>query len=136
MNVSTLPAILDVSTTAAIAAVVSGLLALFAPLLSAVPGLRPQDSTRSTLLRVLLFALNLGLLIGLAWTQNVIIPREMLPALLVAAGGASLGGHVFYTGVAKSGGASTSAAPAVTPDALALATEAVAAAQAVSAPAA
>src|SRR5258708_13857204 len=106
MNVSTLPAFLDTASIATITAAVSALLALLAPALSQVPGFRPNDGARSTLMRVLLYALTLGGVLALAWSQNVVIPKEMLPTLLVAVGGGDGLAHIFYTGVKSSAASS------------------------------
>ena len=113
MNATTLPAILDAATLAGVAAIVSGLLAALAPVISAVPGFRAADAMRSTLMRVLVYALNVGALLCLAWTQNVVISQQMVPALLLAVGGSTVGSHLFYVKVRSSN--STSTAPAVAP---------------------
>ena len=110
-----LPTLLDVSTIAGVAAVVSGLLAALAPLISSVPGLRADDAMRNTLMRMLVYVLNAGALIGLAWTQNVVITQQMVPALLLAVGGSTVGSHLFYNTVK---GTTTATAPAATPPAL------------------
>lgn len=112
MNATTLPAILDAATLAGVAAIVSGLLAALAPVISAIPGFRANDAMRSTLMRVLVYVLNVGALVGLAWTQNVIITPQMAPALLLAVGGSTVGSHLFYVKVRSSNPA---AAPAVAP---------------------
>lgn len=83
-NLPGLPAILAGSALV-ISQAVFGLLLLFAAPLAAVPGLRAGDGTRNAFLRSLVFLLNLAALVGLAWTQNVVIPRAALPALLATA---------------------------------------------------
>ena len=134
MNVTTLPGILDALSTGALSGVVSGLLVLFAPLIAAVPGFRPQDGTRSTLLRTLLYVLTLGAILGLAWSQGIVIARADVPMVLIAAGLGSGTAHLFYTGVKARAttAASTTAAAAPAPDPLALATAAAASVQALS----
>ena len=107
-----LPTLLDVSTIAGVAAIVSGLLAALAPIISSVPGLRPNDAMRNTLMRVLVYVLNLGALVGLAWTQNVVITQQMVPALLLAVGGSTVGSHLFYATVKSSRTTPTMPAPA------------------------
>lgn len=131
MNVTTLPGILDALSTGALSGVVSGLLVLFAPLIAAVPGLRPQDGTRTTLLRTLLYVLTLGAILGLAWSQGIVIARADVPMVLIAAGLGSGTAHLFYTGV-KARATAPTATTAAAPDPLALATAAAASVQALS----
>ena len=103
----------DVSTIAGVAAIVSGLVAALAPLISSVPGFRAGDALRSTLMRVLVYLLNLAALVGLAWTQNVVLTQQMVPALLLAVGGSTVGSHLFYSQVkAASSTPGTATAPA------------------------
>lgn len=131
MNVSTLPAILDALSTGALSGVVSGLLVLFAPMIAVIPGFRPSDATRNTLMRVLLYVLTLGAIIGLAWSQHIVIAQSDWPMVLIAAGLGSGSVHLLYTGIktrATTAAQTSTAAPA--PDPLALATEAVNAVQA------
>ena len=101
MDVSNLPGLpVAVGASAAtIAAIVSGLLALFAAPLANIPGLRPADETRNAGMRTLLFLLNLLGLCGLAFTQNVVIARAEVPALLLTAALAAGAGHVAYVSV-------------------------------------
>ena len=129
MNVTTLTGSLDALSTGALSGMVSGLLVLFAPVIAAIPGLRPTDGTRNTLMRVLLYLLTLAAVLGLAWSQNIVIARGDVPMVLIAVGLGSGTAHLFYTGVkSRVTAGAPAAAGAATPDPLALAT---AAAQAV-----
>jgi hypothetical protein len=103
MNIASVPALLDATVVAFVAGLVSGLLLLLDPLLRLVPGLRPEDATRSPLLRALLFLLTVAGLVGLAWTQGVVIPRADLPMLLLAATGGSGATHLVYTATKAKG---------------------------------
>jgi hypothetical protein len=97
-NLPSLPVAVGASA-AAIAALVSGLLALFAAPLANIPGLRPNDETRNAGMRTLLFLLNLLGLVGFAFTQNVVIARSEVPALLLTAALAASAGHIAYVSV-------------------------------------
>ena len=105
-----LPAVLS---TAAVASAVSAVLAMFAPLVASIPGLREDDATRNSLLRSLVFLLTLGGLVGLAWSQGVVLTQAELPALLVCAAGGTVGTHLLYTNIRNS--ASTYSPVAVPP---------------------
>lgn len=115
----------DVSTIAGVAAIVSGLVAALSPLIASVPGLRAGDAMRSTLMRVLVYVLNLATLVGLAWTQNVVITQQMVPALLLAVGGSTVGSHLFYVNVKSATTTAPAASSTTTPPAPSTATPAL-----------
>ena len=118
MDISNLPGLpLVVAAAAAvIAEAVTGLLALFAAPIASIPGFRPGDSTRNALMRGLVALLNLAGLVGFAWTQNVVIPRAALPALLAVAAGQGLLAHFSYVGAKAVATRSTSSSTTVTGD--------------------
>ena len=95
-----------------ISQVVTGLLGALAAQIALVPGFRANDASRTAAMRVLAGVLNLLGVIGAAWTQNLVISKEQLPALLLTAFGATVASHLTYTGVKN--GVST-AASATTP---------------------
>lgn len=114
--------------TGAVGAVVSGLISLFGPLLSQVPGFRPNDASRTPLMRALVFVLTLAGLLGLTWALGIPLPQSMWPNLLLYAGGGTGFAHFVYTGAknaqpSASAGVATSApvasipAPVITLDA-------------------
>lgn len=118
MDVSSLPQLPAVLAGSAlvISQAVFGLLLLFQTPLASVPGLRASDGTRNAFLRSLVFVLNLSALVGLAWSQNVVIPRADLPALLATAavaGTVSTGS--FFAKKAIANKQSATAAPATVP---------------------
>lgn len=112
-----LPAVLS---TGLVASLVSYLVSLFAPILGSVPGLRAEDASRTPLLRTLVYALNVAGLLALAWTQQIVITRALVPALLYAAAG-TVGSTVSYLatkaavaqGIEQAGGASIPAVPPI-----------------------
>lgn len=101
MDVSTLPGLpaIVAASAAVITVGVTGLLALLAAPIASIPGFRPNDATRDALMRLLVAVLNIAGLVGFAWTQNVVIPREALPMLLVVAVGQGALAHISYVGV-------------------------------------
>ena len=83
-----------------VASLVSSLLSAFGPLVSQVPGLRQQDTSRNLLMRVVVGALNLAGILAVAWMGNVVLTKEMIPVLLLTAAGFGVaGGHLVYKGV-------------------------------------
>lgn len=99
MNIVGLPASLT-GAAVVVAALVSSLLSAFGVLIAQVPGLRLTDASRNILMRVVVGALNLAGLVAFAWINNLVIAKEMLPALLAtAAGFGVVGGHYVYKGV-------------------------------------
>src|SRR5579859_989350 len=98
MNLIGLPAGLT-GAAVVVAALVSSLLAAFAPIIARVPGLRVTDDSRNVLMRTLVGALNLAGLVAYAWLNNIVLAKEMVPALVLTAFGALVGGHYMYKGV-------------------------------------
>lgn len=101
MPVSSLPGLplLIVASAAGIAAAVSSVLALLMVPISGIPGFRPADATRNALMRALVFACNLAGLVGLAWSQSIVLSQAMLPALLVTAAAGSAASSAVYVQV-------------------------------------
>ena len=106
-----LPAVLS---TAAVASSVSAVLAMFAPLVASIPGFRDEDATRNSLMRSLVFLLTLGGLVGLAWSQGIVLTQAEMPALLIYAAGGTVGTHLLYTNI-RASASSYVPAPAPTP---------------------
>src|SRR5579859_343546 len=98
MNLIGLPAGLT-GAAVVVAALVSSVLAAFAPIIARIPGLRVADDSRNVLMRTLVGALNLAGLVGYAYFNNITIAKEAVPALVLTAFGALVGGHYVYKGV-------------------------------------
>jgi|GEM_PF-6058336 len=132
MTITSLSGLQDALSTGALSAGVSGLLVLLAPLINTIPGFRSNDSTRTVLMRILLYVLTVAAMLALAWTQNIVIPKSTLPTLLGAAAIGAGAMHLFYTSIKQQGATSTATSQ---PDALTLAQDAVQTAQALGTPA-
>ena len=98
MNLIGLPAGLT-GAAVVVAALVSSVLAAFAPIIARIPGLRYGDDSRNVLMRTLVGALNLAGIVGYAYFNNIVLAKEAIPALVLTAFGALIGGHYVYKGV-------------------------------------
>ena len=98
-----------------LAPIVAALLGSVATLIARVPGLRPSDDSRTVLMRVLVGALNLGGLLAFSWTQNIVLDKSMLVALLITTFGQGLVSHFTYVGI-KNGAATTAPSSASNAD--------------------
>lgn len=99
MNLAPLPDALNAELFAAVAALITTLCAAFAGPLASIPGFRPSDSTRSTLMRVLVYVLSLAAVVGYTFIQGVVITKPEVLTLLVSLAGGTGFAHVVYATV-------------------------------------
>lgn len=91
-----LPSGLNLAVFIAVASAISFAVAGFSSVIGKIPGMRPSDSTRSVLMRSLVFALNLLAIIAYAYLSNIVIPKGAVLPLLMAVAGQTTGGHFQY----------------------------------------